>query len=125
MTAEFFTIGICERLSEKHDCKSTFSRRWVNIQVGAKVGNNIEIKVRVESKKQVLPVFGILIVLEPVKFIFILPLGGSVELLVRSTSKHFSFEIGNLSIINIGCLHSGINGHKDSWLNNSTYFPGK
>lgn len=96
----------------------------MNRQVGAPVGN-IEVSVRVESKRQVLPVFGTLILVSPVKFIFILPLGGFVELSVRCISKRFSFETGNLSIIDRGCLHSGINGHKDSWLSNSTYFPGK
>jgi hypothetical protein len=104
-------------------CESTFSRQKVNRQVGANEGN-IEVRVRVESKRQVLPVFGTLILLSQVKFIFILQLGGWVELRF-ACSKGFSIETGNLGIIDRGCLHSGINGHKDSWLNNSTYFPGK
>jgi hypothetical protein len=83
---------------EKHDCESTFSRRAVNRQIGAPVGN-IEVSVRVESKRQVLPVFGTLILVSPVKFILLLRLGGFVELSIRRQSKRFSFETGNLSII--------------------------
>jgi hypothetical protein len=83
---------------EKHDCESTFSRRAVNRQVGAPVGN-IEVSVRVESKRQVLPVSGTLILVSPVKFILLLPLGGFVELSVRHQRKRFSLETGNLSII--------------------------
>ena len=45
--------------------------RAVNRQVSAKVGN-IEVRVRVESKRQVFPVFGTLILLWQIKFIFIL-----------------------------------------------------
>ena len=55
-------------------CESTFSLQKVNRQVGANEGN-IEVSVRVESKRQVLPVFGTLILLSQVKFIFILQLG--------------------------------------------------
>jgi hypothetical protein len=44
---------------EKDDSESTFSWRGVNRQVGTKVGN-IDVSVRVESKRQVLPVFGTL-----------------------------------------------------------------
>lgn len=67
---------------EKHSCEPTFSRRAVNRQVGTKVGN-IEVRLRVESKRQVFHVFGTLILLSQVKFIFILSLGGFVELSVR------------------------------------------
>jgi hypothetical protein len=44
---------------EKHDRESTFSRLAVNRHIGAKLGN-IEVSVRVESKRQVLPIFGTL-----------------------------------------------------------------
>ena len=104
-------------------CESTFSGLKVNRQVGAN-GGNIEVRVRVESKKEVLPIFGTLILLSQVKFIFISnwALGPKFRF---ACGKRFSLETGNLGIIDRGCLHSGINGHKDSWLNNSTYFPGK
>ncbi|MEG5058324.1 hypothetical protein QUB60_10240 [Microcoleus sp. A2-C5] len=68
----------------------------MNRQVGAPVGN-IEVSVRVESKRQVLPVFGTLILVSPVKFILLLPLGGSNFRFV--CGKRFSIETGNLSII--------------------------
>ncbi|MEG4940663.1 hypothetical protein [Microcoleus sp. F4-D5] len=58
-----------------------YSRLKVNKQVGTNEGN-IEVRVRVESKRQVLPVFGTLILLSVIKFIFILPLGGFVGLSV-------------------------------------------
>ncbi|MEG4344089.1 hypothetical protein QUB70_12475 [Microcoleus sp. A003_D6] len=98
--------------------------RAVNRQVATNEGN-IEVRVRVESKRQVLSVFGTLILLSQVKFIFILSRSRFCRTFGSPAANTFKGETGNLSIIDRGCLHSGINGHKDSWLNNSTYFPGK
>jgi|GEM_PF-4806749 hypothetical protein len=61
----------------------------VNRQVGANEGN-IEVSVRVESKRQVLPVFGTLILLSQVKFIFILQLGAGAEISVRLRQTLFT-----------------------------------